>query len=151
MGRLTDFTGGQIVTDSSGTGERQIQVVSALPMTPESGIIYMTPSTISNSVEITGFTGPSSLTSTQTDVSFVVTGDDGAEFEIETNLGGETGLLTIGSDVTSGVSFTSGILTVNVTGSPRDVIFTILPNPSSEPETILDSGLDDTITLTQPA
>ena len=148
--RLTKYIGGQIVTANGVTEERQFIVDLDGSETRTADNIYFTQSTIRNSLEITVFTGPSSLTQTQTDVTFTVTGDDGAGFDIDTNLGGETGVLIIGTDVISGTSFTRSILSQNNTGSPRQITFTISPSIGTDPETVLADGLIREITLTQP-
>ena len=154
MGKLTDFIGGQTVTDNGVTGERNFVRVGEMPASPEAGIIYMTPTTIQNASVITGYTVvTASLARTATNVEFNVVGPEGAQFTIVASGNGinsNTGTLTIGTDVSSGVNFTRTLVTEFGGFMPgRDITFTIQPNTSSDPITVLEDGLIASYTINQ--
>ena len=150
MGNITHYTGGQNVTDSMGTGDRRIEQVDALPGTPVPGVIYLTPSIISNAVTITGFEFTD-----DTDIAFGggtrvvrVTGEEGAEYSLSYSSGasGATGNQVIPA---SGTQDTTVTIAANG-GGGRSPGVTLTPNVLSDPETVSEL-VDATISINQAA
>ncbi len=84
MGRLTQYIGGQVVTDNNVAEERQFIVDLDASETRVDGNIYITASEIQNAFEITNYelTSSGSLGQAATSFNVRVTGDEGARFTI---------------------------------------------------------------------
>ena len=155
MGDLTRYIGGQIVTDSGGIGERNFIIDLDGSETRVAGNIYFTASEIQNAVSISEFNLiTTSIPFGTTSATFNITAEDDAEFTIVNTTDNITSrnFVVNGTDVTSGTNFTVNNITGTNTGADtRDISFTIVPNSSSDPETILADGTIATRGLQQTA
>ena len=156
MGKLTDFIGGQTVTDNGVTGERNFVRVNELPASPEEGIIYITPTTIANSSVLTNYEliSSGSLGNGAGSFNVRISGDEGAEFSIT----GSNGASNVGNTVIlpedDGVKEVSVGVTAQADGAATRMPSALLvPNPNSDPETIFAEGFTATnpITVSQAA
>lgn len=145
MGNITVYTGGQTVTDATGTGERHFEQVDVLPGTPVPGIIYLTPAVISNSRVITSFTrtgGAASFGSAGGSFEVTVVGDEGANYQLLFASGASTTDAAMQTLPASGtnvhtIDVAGGYTGIGDTRTPR---VTLIPNNMLVPETVLDSG-----------
>ena len=159
MGNLTRYIGGQTVTTGSGdsavSGERQFRMVNALPGSPESGVIYLTPSEIANSNEITGYEliSSGSLGNGAGSFNVRVTGDEESQFSIT----GSNGASNVGNTtIPIGETFVDvsvGVTAQAISAPQRFPRALLVPNPASNPETVFAEGFSATnpIQVTQAA
>ena len=165
MADITQYVGGQIVTDTSGTGERQFIIdndfdkdMSGAIVTPTTGVagnIYITTSIITNSAEITAFvfTDTSQIGRAGGNRIVRVTGEEGAQYTLSYASGasGDTSLQTIPASGTQDTTVTISTNPNSTSPSTRNPSVTITVNASSDPETVLVDNVMATISIEQEA
>ncbi len=150
MGRLTNYIGGQVVTDTGIQEERQFIVDLDSSETRVAGNLYFTATEITNSVALTALTrvGSGNIPFGGGTVTFTVSGDEGAAFTITNSNGPDvTGVVGV-----TGVSANVD-LSINADNDGGTVAFGVAIR-TSDPETVFGDDFDvadRTISITQDA
>ena len=167
MGKLTRFTGGQIVTEGTGanaeTEERNF-VISTNAIDDTTGFvegnIYLIPSEITNSVELTGitFTDTSVVGISAVNRVVRVSGEEGASFFLSYSGGatGDTGTQTIPEGATfvdttvaipaqTDTSVDTFTATLNIGVGEIETIFSdaLIADPTLQSTSIMNTALQD--------